>query len=745
MLGELKIRPVVIPQPQETALPVTLRDQFVLDGEISPLGFLLRSVVVLQKDQALEIANRLIRGVISGKELPGSVEASVPLSRVFDLQSLIGMYVLKLSIAGQSDEQRTAIIRLFLRYPLMTMLYRDGHQAAKRIALRILDIGDLLLPTENEQIAKMYKGVAFNFVTTDGDLSEALRALRIARKFDSADSSIIAMQIILDLKLKRLEDASDLVAQFEGATRDRALRCWLKADYCMAAERPEEAITLFEEAIALEENEEYQKILHFRAAFAYGMAEGLSPRQQGDGMIRHLEEALLLEENPVYHVLKGYGWALRGDLKQFEAEFAKTAILVDALDEQSRAGVKPFVENWKARGLRKLGQSSKVADNVLSIIGSPEESHDVANLMVLTGAALDLAGIQGVPEHLAAAERYVNRVIKLENANGEAFKYRALIHTVRGENATDSAEQALAREKAREDFLMSIRLGHELPESHSVLARLYEIAGDPVNAAKHRRRWLAIAPDDPDAIAYQALTILDQTGDIAKAEAYLESLDGKSTALGKIYRLVAAQALGTEERPTELLEATKKCTIKALALGDQEPVTSNLLAVICMELGTRYQAAGQLDAARDNYVQCLEVAPTSLDARTNLTMMYQVAGQVDEAADGYIKWLEIDPTSFTAHTNLAFILFDRDKYEEALGHWEQALQTSPDDADANAGKAAALHALGKEEEALSCYKTAVASNNDFLDEEIMRDKYLWSDKALGAVKAFITELKNKAT
>lgn len=713
LLRDLHVHPVIVPQPKTTTLLVNERDQFVLDGVVSPLGFVVRSVIVMHKAQVQEVIQHLGRGVFSQEDLPEDrLRSTVPLERIYDFQSLLDMYVFELSIPSElSSEQRVALTRLFIRHALMTMFYRDGHPAGKRVARTMVDIGGLLSTIQNEHVAKIYKTVAFNLVTQDADVSEALQALRVANKLAPKDSTIIAMLIILSLELNYLDDAWQLIDQFEEVTSDKALLCWLKADCFMSSNQPDKAITQYEEAIALESNDAHCETIHFNAAFAYAMAKKLDSRQQGNGMIRHLEDALQFGDNPVFHILKGYGWALRGDLGQFEAEFAKAAVLMDGSTDQSRKALEPFIENWKARALRKLGQPSKIAENVLSVMGSPDESTDVANLLVLAGAELDIAGVKGDPEHLANAERYIDRMIELQPNNGEAFKYRGLIYTLRIENTADLEEKGRFGEKARGDFLKSIRLGYEIPESHAILTRLYESANDPVNAAKHRQRWFELSPTDPDAIAYQALTILDQTGDLAKAKAYLDAIEGKSKELGKVYRLIAAQAVGDAnevKNRTPILEDAKECLIKAVDLGDKEVVTYKLLAAILIELAAIYQAAGQLDKATDSYAECLK----------------------------------IDPTSPIANNNLAFILFDQDNHVEALQYWEQALQSLPDDADANAGKAAALRVLGKDDEAFSYYKTAVSLNHDYLDEDIMRDKYSWSDKAVGAVKVFISELKD---
>jgi tetratricopeptide (TPR) repeat protein len=720
MLRELHIRPVVISVSQTEQPQVTRRDQFVLDGVVSGVGLVFRSVVMMREAHALELAERLMRGVGSGKESPETSSVTVPLARVLDIQFLVEMSVCNLSIpAGQSNEQRTAIIRVFLRQALVAMLYRDQNPAAKDVAQMMVDLGDFLAPVENAQIAKIYKTASFNFITVDDDFSEGLRALRIAAKFDPADHTVIALQIILSLKLKHFQEAQVLLGQMEAAISDKALLAWLKADFCSATGLTDDAIAAFEEAIALEENPEHQATLHFYATFAYATAKTLDEKHQADGMIRHLEDAIHIDDNPTYHALKGYAWALRRNLVQFEAEFAKTAVSAESLPAPSREALNRFAENWKARGLRKLHQSSKIAENVLSVIGSPEESHDVANLLVLAGAALDLAGIRGDEENLAAAERYVNRVIELQPRSGEALRYRAITYYLRFQNATDAAVRALNGEKAREALLMSVRVGDEYPDSHALLANLYESDGDPVNAAKHRGRWLELAPDDPDARAYQALTILDRTGRIADAEAHLANLEGKGNELGTVYQRVAIQALAEGLPPgenlregepaAELCDAAARCLLKARMFGDLEPRASNLLVTILIDLAVMHQNAGRLDAAAECYLTCLNV----------------------------------DVRCFAAQNNVAFLLFDRDEVAEALRHWDEALQIEPDNADATAGKAAALYALGSDEEALACYKRAVSLSGDFLDENLMHDTYLWSEKALGAVRAFITNLSGK--
>jgi len=364
LLRRQHIHPVIVPQPKTTTLLANQRDQFVLDAVVSPLGFVVRSVIALrggvQAPEIVQLMQRLERGVLSQGDLPeGRPRITVPLERIYDFQSLFDMYVFELPIPSElPSKQRVALIRLFIRHALMTILYRDGNPAGKRVARDMVNIGKMLPTMRNEHAAKIYKTVAFNLVTQDADVSQALQALRVANKLAPKDSTIIAMLIILSLELNYLDDAWQLTDQLEEVTSDKALLCWLKADYFVSSNQPDKAITQYEEAVALESNDAHRETIHFQAAFAYGMAKKLDSQQQGNGMIRHLEDALQFGDNPVYHVLKGYGWTLRGDSGQFEAEFAKAEALKDGSTDQDRKMLEDFIEYWKIKGLRKLRKFS---------------------------------------------------------------------------------------------------------------------------------------------------------------------------------------------------------------------------------------------------------------------------------------------------------------------------------------------------------------------------------------------------
>ena len=319
---------------------------------------------------------------------------------------------------------------------------------------------------------------------------------------------------MLHLKQNRVDQVAPLLATLEAKTKDEALLAWLKADYLLAKKQPDDALVSYERAISLERDEEQRATMHFHAAFAYAMAAKLNDRQQGDGMVRHLEDAIHLRDNPVLRVLKGYGWALRRNLAQFEAEFAKVDVVLASMDPAEREGVSAFARNWKGRALRKLGQSSKAAEDVLASMDSAGEEQKVPNLLVLAGASLDMAGFAGDPKHLADAERYAEQIIALQPSNGEAYKYRALVNTLRAEHASDEQEGAQLSERARNDFLKAIRLDRDARDARGDRAAC--TTGNVIPSMPPAPAALAgIGAREIEANAYQALSLFDRDGDLA--------------------------------------------------------------------------------------------------------------------------------------------------------------------------------------------------------------------------------------
>ena len=265
----------------------------------------------------------------------------------------------------------------------------------------------------------------------------------------------------------------------------------------------------------------------------------------------------------------------------------------------------------------------------------------------------------------------------------------------------------------------------------------------------------------PEADAFQALSVFDREGDLAKAKAQLDVIQGGGEGVGKVYRLLAAHALQASDPDKQL---AKECLLKAIELGDRIPQTYDLLAYVLAELsdwkgaieykrqvialqpgdGDAFLSLGEFlvsnrefTEAREQFRRALSIAPGNVDIPRRMASAWGSAGQLDDAAEAYAGWLRFEPDSSMAHSNLAFVLFDLGRHADALEHWQHALRVSPDEADAMAGQAAALHVLDRHEEGRAAYVAAISLNGDFLDETVMRTKYLWSDAAIAAVRSDI--------
>ena len=69
---------------------------------------------------------------------------------------------------------------------------------------------------------------------------------------------------------------------------------------------------------------------------------------------------------------------------------------------------------------------------------------------------------------------------------------------------SDVEKQRSLRDSARSQFLQAIRFGYERPVTHTVLAQLYEVDGDVVNAEKHRDRYCELSATEAECLVRQA-------------------------------------------------------------------------------------------------------------------------------------------------------------------------------------------------------------------------------------------------
>src|SRR5262245_37543619 len=251
MLEDFAIRPVIATKGVDVEWLKNPRNQFGIYGVVSPTGTLLESWINSPgSDQTLQIGERFLQRLGSTFTPQPGTSGSVPWTRVFDPSSVVSMFKSELSIgASITGGERAALMRVFLRHALMVMLYRDQNDKGKSVAGRIINLGELLPPIESPGLAKIYRSVAF-YLLHDVDPEQVFRALILAGKFAPDEPVVVAAQVLLHLKEKRIAAVAPLLAALAAKTNDPALLSWLEADHLMALKQPEAAITAYERTVA---------------------------------------------------------------------------------------------------------------------------------------------------------------------------------------------------------------------------------------------------------------------------------------------------------------------------------------------------------------------------------------------------------------------------------------------------------------------------------------------------------------
>src|SRR5207247_1424229 len=90
--------------------------------------------------------------------------------------------------------------------------------------------------------------------------------------------------------------------------------------------------------------------------------------------------------------------------------------------------------------------------------------------------------------------------LRREPDNDKACRYKgiAVYQRLLTLRESETSKQQLLNEEARKYLLKSVRGQDERGATHIVLAKLYELDGDAVNAVEHARRACTLEPDEVD-------------------------------------------------------------------------------------------------------------------------------------------------------------------------------------------------------------------------------------------------------
>jgi tetratricopeptide (TPR) repeat protein len=123
--------------------------------------------------------------------------------------------------------------------------------------------------------------------------------------------------------------------------------------------------------------------------------------------------------------------------------------------------------------------------------------------------------------------------------------------------------------------------------------------------------------------------------------------------------------------------------------------------------------------------------PVNLQSLNQQALELLKQKRYQEAHDLFQQAAAASPGSYEPRNNMAFCLYELGQNDQAIEQWRQALALSEQNSpDANAGLGMALYASGRQDEGFRYYQRASALNQDYRDENLLRTRYYWGDKAI---------------
>jgi Flp pilus assembly protein TadD len=125
--------------------------------------------------------------------------------------------------------------------------------------------------------------------------------------------------------------------------------------------------------------------------------------------------------------------------------------------------------------------------------------------------------------------------------------------------------------------------------------------------------------------------------------------------------------------------------------------------------GNRLSKLGRIDEAIAHYLEALRYAPGDSDEILgNLGTAYEAKGDLEQAARYFIQALQIAPETATTHYNLGVVFSRQNRRKEAIRHFHESLRLDPNDAEACYNLGLLLMLEGKKDEAIPHLQRAVS-------------------------------------
>jgi protein O-GlcNAc transferase len=124
-------------------------------------------------------------------------------------------------------------------------------------------------------------------------------------------------------------------------------------------------------------------------------------------------------------------------------------------------------------------------------------------------------------------------------------------------------------------------------------------------------------------------------------------------------------------------------------------------------LGTAFQAGGDLTSAQKSFARAVHFKPNHAEAHFNLGNILGRKREFEAAIESYNRSLEFKPDYAEAHNNLGSVLKEAGELDRATESYARALKFKPDYADAHNNFGNALKARGELTRAIAHYRRAL--------------------------------------
>ncbi len=301
-------------------------------------------------------------------------------------------------------------------------------------------------------------------------------------------------------------------------------------------------------------------------------------------------------------------------------------------------------------------------------------------------------------------------------------------------------------------WLAAVRMAPNIASNHTGLATAYQLQGNFTQAERGFRRALEISPDNRlaleglktlrvDRVKTQSSLFINRALDLQKAEKYDAALAEYIKALNlEPNNADIHYNIGTAFQAKNDFIRAEKAYRRTLDLRPRDNLAQDALdnllskkANVAVEKGfqhaIRLQEMGKLEDAIKVYNAIAADRPEDDQVYFNLGTAYQATGNIDKALDNYEFAYELDqkPEYKDAITTVklekangllskGIDLQSAGNNEEAILSYESVIVLFPDNSSAWYNLGTAFQALDKKEEALNAYKKAFA-----LDEKNQSD------------------------